>query len=65
MQGIVCTLDGKGYLHYGDDIVMCWAHARRAISKNIPKYLKDTKSQVEFLCAYRLQVNVKNDTIEN
>lgn len=42
---------------HSEDIAMCWAHARRAVAKNISKYLKDTKSQVEFLCEYFLKVN--------
>lgn len=35
-----------------NDIIMCWAHVRRAISKNLPKYLKEEKKRNEFLCKY-------------
>lgn len=35
-----------------DDIGMCWAHVRRVIAKNLPKYIKDPKKQREFMCKF-------------
>lgn len=36
-----------------DGIIMCWAHVRRAVSKNLSKYLKEEKKRNEFLCKYQ------------
>lgn len=33
----------------GDNIIMCWAHVRRNIVKNLSKYIRDRKKQSEFL----------------
>lgn len=33
-----------------DDIGTCWAHVRRNLSKNVSKYLRDPKKQLEFMC---------------
>lgn len=30
-------------------IIMCWAHLRRAVAKNLPRYLSQAKKQNEFL----------------
>lgn len=30
-------------------IIMCWAHMRRAMVNNLPKYIRDQKKQNEFL----------------
>lgn len=35
-----------------DDIAMCWAHVRRAVSKNLPKFLRDPKKQLEFMSKF-------------
>lgn len=32
-----------------DDIAMCWSHVRRVVLKNLPKYIKDPKKQIEFM----------------
>lgn len=32
-----------------DNIIMCWAHLRRNVVKNLPKFLRDSKKQLEFL----------------
>lgn len=42
----------KVFPQLADSIVMCWAHARRAVAKNLSKYLKDKKKQNEFLCKF-------------
>ncbi|XP_055307394.1 uncharacterized protein LOC129571604 [Sitodiplosis mosellana] len=34
---------------HSNNIVMCWAHVRRAVSKNLSKYLKEQKRRNEFL----------------
>lgn len=36
---------------FGNDlpIIMCWAHVRRNVAKNLPKYIRDKKKQNEFL----------------
>lgn len=31
------------------NIIMCWAHVRRNVVKNLPKYIRDRKKQAEFL----------------
>lgn len=33
-----------------DSIIMCWAHVRRAVAKNVLKYVKDEKKRNEFIC---------------
>lgn len=30
-------------------IVMCWSHARRNVSKNLPKFVRDKRKQAEFM----------------
>lgn len=35
-----------------DDIIMCWSHLRRAVSKNLPKYIRDSQKQNEFMCKF-------------
>lgn len=37
---------------HGNDVIMCWAHVRRAVSNNLSKYLKEEKKRNEFLCKY-------------
>lgn len=32
-----------------DDIIMCWAHLRRNVVKNSPRFLRDSKKQLEFI----------------
>lgn len=36
---------------YGSNntIIMCWAHMRRAVVKKLPSYIRDKKTQIEFL----------------
>lgn len=35
-----------------DDIGMCWSHVRRNVVKNLPKYIKDPKKQIEFMSKF-------------
>lgn len=35
-------------------IIMCWAHLRRVVAKNIMRYLKTPKQQNDFLCKFAL-----------
>lgn len=54
----VLICDAAGSIHaafknvFGDNdnIVMCWAHVRRNIVKNLPKHEKEPRLQKEFLC---------------
>lgn len=39
---------GKVFPLRSNDIIMCWAHVRRAVSKNLSKYLKEEKKRNEF-----------------
>lgn len=32
-----------------DNIIMCWAHLRRAVVKNVPKYLREIRKQNSFI----------------
>lgn len=37
-----------------NSIIMCWAHMRRAVAKNICRFLKSEARQNEFLCEFVL-----------
>lgn len=41
-----------------DDIGMCWSHVRRNVVKNLPKYIKDPKRQIEFMRKFNCFMHV-------
>lgn len=49
-KSIQCIHNGfKSVFGDRDNIIMCWAHIRRNVVKNLPRFLRDKKKQSEFL----------------